>query len=222
LNPIKAIGTIVRQAGRVFFVDAMSSFGAIPINLAACGVDYLVSSANKCIEGVPGFSFILAKLSTLTQTEGYARSLSFDLLGQYVGLKRNGQFRFTPPTHVLNAFYQALVELGTEGGVEARLARYSQNQHILLEGMQALGFKPYLRPDYQSPIITSFYYPEDPNFRFEEFYNRLNAYGYVIYPGKVGEAACFRIGTIGRIFPSDVHDLLAAIHRVLREMKVEM
>jgi 2-aminoethylphosphonate-pyruvate transaminase len=222
LNPVKEIGTIVREASRIFFVDAMSSFGVIPINLAECSIDYLVSSANKCIEGVPGFSFILAKLATLKQTEGYARSLSFDLLGQYVGLERNGQFRFTPPTHVLNAFYQALVELSTEGGIEARLARYSQNHHILLEGMQALGFKPYLDPDYQSPIITSFCYPEHPNFTFEEFYNRLNAYGYVIYPGKLGKAACFRIGTIGRIFPSDIHDLLAAIHHVLREMSVEM
>jgi 2-aminoethylphosphonate-pyruvate transaminase len=222
LNPVKEIGTVVQQASRIFFVDAMSSFGAIPINLAECGVDYLVSSANKCIEGVPGFSFILTRLATLKQTEGYARSLSFDLLGQYVGFERNGQFRFTPPTHVLNAFSQALVELSNEGGVEARLARYSQNHRLLMEGMQALGFKPYLKPEHQSPIITSFYYPEHPNFTFVEFYNRLNAYGYVIYPGKVGEAECFRIGTIGRIFPADVHDLLAAIQRVLREMKVEM
>jgi 2-aminoethylphosphonate-pyruvate transaminase len=88
--------------------------------------------------------------------------------------------------------------------------------------MQALGFQPYLKPEYQSPIITSFYYPEHPNFTFAEFYNRLNAYGYVIYPGKVGEAECFRIGTIGRIFPSDVHDLLAAIRRVLCDMNVKM
>jgi 2-aminoethylphosphonate-pyruvate transaminase len=222
LNPVKKIGTIVQEAGRIFFVDAMSSFGAIPINVAECNIDYLVSSANKCIEGVPGFSFILAKLATLKQTEGYARSLSLDLLGQYVALERTGQFRFTPPTHVLNAFYQALVELSNEGGVEARLARYSQNHRILVEGMQALGFKLYLQPEHQSPIITSFYYPEHPNFTFEEFYQHLNTYGYVIYPGKVGEAACFRIGTIGRIFPSDIYDLLVAIHRALLEMNVKM
>ena len=222
LNPIKDIGAAVRKMGRTFFVDAMSSFGAIPIDLAECKIDYLVSSANKCIEGVPGFSFVLAKVETLQQTEGYARSLSLDLLGQYVGFETNGQFRFTPPTHVVVAFHQALIELQHEGGVQARLARYQNNHSTLLHGMSELGFQTYLASEYQGPIITSFYYPEDPNFRFEEFYERLNAYHYVIYPGKVGKAACFRIGTIGRITSEDVQDLLAAIRRVLNEMHVNI
>lgn len=220
LNPIQEIGVVVKRFGRIYFVDAMSSFGAIPVNLSACGIDYLVSSANKCIEGVPGFSFILAKLESLRKTEGYARSVSLDLLGQYVHFEKTGQFRFTPPTHVMVSFQQALRELEHEGGVSARLGRYQENHDTLLSGMRELGFNAYLAPEYQSPIITSFYYPESPQFSFEEFYQRLSAANYVIYPGKIGQADCFRIGTIGRIFPSDVQDLLAAIRRVLREMNI--
>ena len=218
LNPVEALGAIVKQAGRRYFVDAMSSFGAVPLNLAACAVDYLVSSSNKCIEGVPGFGIILAKRATLLQTEGYARSLSLNLLAQWQGLEKDGQFRFTPPTHALLAFHQALLELEAEGGVEARGARYRANHQTLIAGMRALGFEEYLKPEDQSYIITSFRYPRHPNFRFEQFYKALNEKGYVIYPGKVGSADCFRIGSIGRIFSSDVRDLLAAIRETMAEM----
>ena len=221
MNPIEDIGTLVRAAGAKYFVDAMSSFGAVPIDLDACNIDYLVSSANKCIEGVPGFSFIIAKISSLLETEGYARSLSLDLFDQYQGLEKNGQFRFTPPTHSLIAFRQALTELELEGGVEGRAARYRANYERLLTGMRKMGFKEFLNPEDQGYIITSFHYPKDPNFNFEEFYTRLNRLNYVIYPGKVGNADCFRIGNIGRIFESDVRDLLAAIRETITEMGIQ-
>ncbi len=221
INPIKEIGAIVRQFGRRFFVDAMSSFGAVPLNLAECEIDYLVSSANKCIEGVPGFGFILARRESLLETEGYARSLSLDLLAQWKGLEANGQFRFTPPVHTLIAFHQALLELEEEGGVEGRAARYRTNYETLLVGMRQMGFKEYLRPEDQGYIITSFRFPTHPNFTFEEFYERLNQKDYVIYPGKVSSADCFRIGNIGRISKTDVGHLLAAIRETLAEMKVE-
>ena len=218
LNPVKEVGQVVKDFGRTYFVDAMSSFGGVPMNLKECGVDYLVSSANKCVEGVPGFAFVLARREALLATQGYARSVSLDLLAQWKGLESDGQFRFTPPTHVLLAFHQALVELEQEGGVEARAARYQANYRTLIAGMRQLGFMEYLRPEDQSHIITSFRYPEDPTFDFNEFYRRLNDKGYVIYPGKVSEAQCFRIGTIGRIFPNEIHDLLGAIARVMTEM----
>lgn len=221
MNPIGEIGSAIRKAGRIFFVDAMSSFGAVPVDLDGFGIDYLVSSANKCIEGAPGFSFVLARLGSLLKTEGYARSMCLDLLDQYKGLDRNGQFRFTPPTHALLAFHQALVELEAEGGVEGRAARYRENHEVLLAGMREMGFREFLRPEHQGYIITSFFCPDDPNFSFDEFYARLNRHDYVIYPGKVGSADCFRIGTIGRIFPADIRDLLAAIRRVLGEMNVK-
>ena len=221
-NPIEEIGSLVRAAGAKYFVDAMSSFGAVPVKLDECNIDYLVSSANKCIEGVPGFSFILAKISSLMETKGYARSLSFDLFDQYRGFEKNGQFRFTPPTHTLIAFRQALIELELEGGVEGRGTRYRANYDRLVTGMRKMGFKEYLCPEDQGYIITSFHYPKDINFSFEEFYKRLNSMNYVIYPGKVGNADCFRIGNIGRIFESDVRDLLAAIRETIDEMGVKI
>jgi 2-aminoethylphosphonate-pyruvate transaminase len=222
INPIKEIGAIVKKFGKIYFVDAMSSFGAIPFNLAKCEVDYLVSSANKCIEGVPGFSIIVAKQKTLLATKDYARSLSLNLLAQWKGLEANGQFQFTPPTHTLLAFHQALLELEAEGGVEGRAARYRTNYETLVAGMRAMGFEEYIRPDDQGYIITSFPYPDHPNFDFEEFYRVLNENDYVIYPGKVSKANCFRIGSIGRIFPADVRALLAAIRETLKVMEVAL
>ncbi len=223
INPVKEIGNIVEQFGKVYFVDAMSSFGGVPFDLAECRIDYVVSSANKCIEGVPGFSIILAKRDTLLTTGDYPpRTLSFDLLAQWKGLKANGQFRFTPPTHTLIAFHQALLELEDEGGVEGRAARYRANYETLIARMRAIGFQEYLKPEDRGYIITSFLYPSHPNFDFDEFYRLLNDKDYVIYPGKVSEADCFRIGCIGRIFPADVRALTAAIRETLDEMEVEL
>ncbi len=222
INPIKEIGGIVKEFGKRYFVDAMSSFGAIPLNIADCEIDYLVSSANKCIEGVPGFSFAIARREALLETEGYARSVSLDLLAQLKGLETNGQFRFTPPTHTLLAFGQALTELKQEGGVAGRAARYKHNYETLIAGMRQMGFTEYLEPEDQGYIITSFRYPTHPNFDFNEFYERLNNKDFVIYPGKVSNADCFRIGNIGRIFESDVQGLLAAIRETLIEMGIEL
>ena len=222
INPIKEIGDFVTKSGAKYFVDAMSSFGAVTINLPEYNIDYLVSSANKCIEGVPGFSFVLCKLGSLEQTAGYARSVSFNLLQQYQDLEKNGQFRFTPPTHTLAAFRQALEELEAEGGVSGRAERYRKNYETLVKGMRRMGFNEYLKPENQGYIITSFLYPDDPNFSFEKFYESLNQKDYVIYPGKVSDADCFRIGNIGRISEADIKALLAAITQTIDEMGVEL
>lgn len=221
LNPIDEIAAIAREHGRSLIVDAMSSFGGVPLNLAELGADYLISSANKCLEGVPGFAFVLARREALEATAGSARSISLDLLAQWQGLERNGQFRFTPPTHVLLAFRQALRELREEGGVAARAQRYRANHEALVSGMRALGFVEYLAPERQSDIITSFRYPEHPAFVFDEFYQRLAKKGFVIYPGKVSHADCFRIGTIGRISMDDVTALIRETTRVLSEMGID-
>ena len=163
------------------------------------GIDYLISSPNKCLEGVPGFCFVIARRAALEATRGRARSVSLDLLEQWEGLERNGQFRFTPPTHALLAFAKAIEELRDEGGISARAARYRDNHLALRKGMRSLGFIEYLPEERQSDIITAFRYPDDRNFIFEDFYRRLYGRGFVIYPGKLGHANCFRIGTIGRI-----------------------
>ena len=222
MNPVEAIGALAKAYQVSYFVDAMSSFGAVPLDLGAAQIDYLVSSANKCIEGVPGFGFVIARRAALDATEGSARSVSLDLLAQVRGLESNGQFRFTPPTHALLAFHQALLELEQEGGVAGRSARYSENYETLVAGMTALGFETYLPESLQGYIITSFRYPEDPNWDFEAFYSHLNERDFVIYPGKVSDAGCFRIGNIGRIFRADVQALLAAISDVLSLMNLDL
>lgn len=221
LNPIAELGHAMRELRRAYIVDAMSSFGGIPIDIAADKIDFLVSSANKCIQGVAGFAFVLARRDLLQASQGCARSLSLDLLAQWKGLEADGQFRFTPPTHALLAFQQALQELEGEGGVEARAARYSTNQQTLMKGMMEFGFDPYLAPANQSHFITSFRFPAHRNFDFAAFYQRLSELGFVIYPGKVSDAECFRIGTIGHIFPQDIQALVTAIGRVLAEMQID-
>jgi 2-aminoethylphosphonate-pyruvate transaminase len=219
LNPVFEIGRIVKQHQRVYIVDAMSSFGAIPIDLVASGIDFLISSSNKCLEGVPGFSFILAQRSALLATEGFARSLSLDLLSQWKGFEKNGQFRYTPATHAILAFEQALREFELEGGVTGRAARYRNNHEVLMRGMKHLGFRSYLSPEVQSYIITSFFYPDDIEFHFGEFYRALSDKGMIIYPGKISQADTFRIGSIGRIFEADVRGLLWAVEDTLNELK---
>jgi 2-aminoethylphosphonate-pyruvate transaminase len=213
LNPIDEIAHIVKAAGREFIVDAMSSFGGVPIDLNKSEIDYVISSPNKCLESVPGFSFVLARRAVLETTKDCARSVSLDLFAQWEGLERNGQFRFTPPTHALLAFARALEELREEGGVSARAARYRANHEALRTGMRKLGFAEYLPEERQSNIITAFRYPDDPNFQFEDFYQHLRARGFVIYPGKLSRDDCFRIGTIGRMNEQNVRDLVAAIGR---------
>ena len=222
INPIDAYGEIVKEYHRTYIVDAMSSFGAYPVDLKAWGIDYLISSSNKCIEGVPGFSFVLARTESLMAARGFARTLSLDLFAQWEGLEGDGQFRFTPPTHAILAFRQALLELGMEGGVSARAKRYHENYKIALSAMQAMGFKPYLHESLRGYIITSFYYPDHPNFNFKEFYERLSDKGHVIYPGKLTNADCFRIGHIGRLGPGDVASLMAAVAETLNEMDIRI
>lgn len=222
LNPINEIGQCVKAAGRDFIVDAMSSFGGVMINPLKAGIDYLISSANKCIEGVPGISFVIARRESLLGTEGRARSLSLDLLGQLKGFEETGQFRFTPPTHVLLAFDQALRELALEGGIEGRAARYRRNHELLTQGMKHLGFRPYLDETRQSYIVSAFHYPQHSRFTFSEFYRNLRDKGVIIYPGKVFDVNTFRIGCIGRIFEADIQALLAAISESLEAMSVKL
>jgi len=222
LNPILAYGQLARKHRKVYIVDAMSSFGGLPIDLQACAIDYLVSSANKCIEGVPGFAFVICRRETLQGCAGQSRSLSLDLVSQWEGFEQNGQFRFTPPTHSLLAFEQALLELKHEGGIAARHSRYCQNHAKLLNGMARLGFRPFLPAEWQSPIITAFHYPQHPNFAFEDFYRRLSERGMIIYPGKLTQANTFRIGNIGRLFPADMEHLVQTIAAALADAGVAL
>ncbi|NRF30635.1 2-aminoethylphosphonate--pyruvate transaminase [Vibrio coralliilyticus] len=216
LNPIEAITQLAKQHGKVVILDAMSSFGGIPMDIGEMGVDFMISSANKCIQGVPGFGFVIAKQSELERCQGQARSLSLDLYDQWKCMEVNhGKWRFTSPTHTVRAFYQALLELEQEGGVQARHTRYQTNQTTLVAGMRSLGFEPLLSDDLHSPIITSFYSPTHPDYQFKAFYDRLKEQGFVIYPGKVSNADCFRIGNIGEVYPQDIERLIGAIKNAI-------
>lgn len=219
-NPVEKIGEICNEAGKMFIVDAMSSFGGVDIDIRAAHIDFLISSSNKCIEGIPGFAFVIARKDALQTAKGRARSLSLDLYEQWQGLETSGQFRFTPPTLSMMAFKQALLELREEGGIPAREARYRKNKSVLDGGMDALGFSQYLRPEIQGHIITSFLYPDHPGFRFEDFYRRLSERNFVIYPGKLSKTNAFRIGNIGQIFPEDVAALVKAIGGIMEEMQI--
>ena len=214
LNPLKEIAHMVKMHGKKLIVDAMSSFGGVPLDVEELGIDFMISSANKCIQGVPGFGFIIAKKDKLIATKGNARSLSLDIYAQWETMEKGGgKWRFTSPTHVVHAFYQAMKELNEEGGIVARSERYKQNHRTLVDGMRALGFKTLLPDASQGPIITSFLYPT-ADFDFHSFYDQLKAKGFVIYPGKISDADTFRIGNIGDIFPDDMEALLQAIRSI--------
>lgn len=216
LNPIEEVAELAKRYDKRYIVDAMSSFGGIPLDIAALNIDYLISSANKCIQGVPGFAFVIAREAELAACKGRSRSLSLDLYAQWRCMEDNhGKWRFTSPTHTVLAFAQALKELAQEGGVSARHQRYRNNQRRLVAGMRALGFRPLLDDSLHSPIITAFYSPDAPQYRFHTFYQKLKDQGFVIYPGKVSQSDCFRIGNIGEVYDADITALLAAIDNAM-------
>ena len=208
LNDIESVAKVVKAAGKVFIVDAMSSFGGVEIPVADWGIDFIISSANKCIQGVPGFSFIICRLDELKKCEGKAVSLSLDLYDQWKGMF-DGKWRFTSPTHVVLAFAKAIEEMKAEGGIPARSKRYVENNKLLISEMRKLGFETYIDDDRQGPIITTFFYPENCNYTFKEMYEFIKARGYAIYPGKVTEAETFRIGNIGEIYKEDIEKLIS-------------
>ena len=218
LNDIEAVGKVVKAAGKTFIVDAMSSFGGVDIPVADYGIDFLISSANKCIQGVPGFAFILARREKLEQSRGKARSLSLDLYEQWKSMNADGKWRFTSPTHAVLAFATAMEELEQEGGIPVRHARYAANQRLLALRFGEMGFKPYLDPSVQGPIITTFYYPEGAKFGFREMYDYIKQRGYVLYPGKVMEAETFRVGNIGEIYAADIEAVSAIMKEFLQEV----
>ncbi|MCG8509877.1 MAG: 2-aminoethylphosphonate--pyruvate transaminase [Rhodospirillales bacterium] len=220
MNPIDEVGRVVKQHGKTYFVDAMSSFGAVPVDIQGWGIDHMVSSANKAIEGVPGFSFAICRRADLEANEGASRTLSLDLLAQLRGFEHDGQFLYTPPTHSILAFRQALDELDMEGGIEARGRRYARNHEVLVAGMREMGFETYLPDELQGPIITTFHAPNVPGFDFNTFYDSVENKGYVIYGGKVLHTKSFRIAHVGRIFESDTRALLGAIAQTLEEMGI--
>ena len=217
LNPILEIAAICERHGKRLLVDAMSAFGALPLDAREVHFDAVAASSNKCIEGVPGLGFVLCRKTALDETAGNATTLVLDLYDQHQALAKTGQYRFTPPIHVIVAFHQALEEHRAEGGVAGRGDRYRENCRILVNGMRAMGFRTLLPDALQAPIIVTFHMPTDPRFQFQRFYDGLKARGYVIYPGKLTVAESFRIGCIGRLDSEHMRGALEAVREVLEE-----
>ena len=220
LNPLAEIAAVVAEHGRGLIIDAMSSYGAIPIDARKVRFDALVAASGKCLEGVPGMAFVIARRSALEAAAGNSSSLAMDLLDQWQYLQKTGQWRFTPPTHVMAALRAAIDQDQAQGGLDARLARYRENCGALVSGMRALGFEPFLPAALQAPIIVTFHAPPDPNYEFKDFYARVRDRGFVLYPGKLTAVETFRVGCIGAIGPDTLRQAVAAIAETLREMKV--
>jgi 2-aminoethylphosphonate-pyruvate transaminase len=221
LNPIEEVASVVQKAGRSLLIDSMSAFGALAVDARMVPFDALAASSNKCLEGVPGMGFVIARKSALETCGGNAHALSLDLHDQWVAMEKNAQWRFTPPIHVIVAFDQALKEHEAEGGVAGRGARYRRNCKTLIDGMRSLGFETLLPDAIQAPIIVTFHMPADPKFKFDLFYDKLRERGYVIYPGKLTVADSFRIGCIGRLGDAEMNGALDAVRAVMAEMGVK-
>ncbi len=220
LNPIQDIAELVEKKNLSLFIDAMSAFGALPLSSKKIKFDAVAASSNKCLEGVPGVGFIIVKNDIIKNAQGNCHSLSLDLHDQWQSMEKNKQWRFTPPTHVLAAFNQAIKEHERDGGILGRHKKYSNNCRIICEGMKNIGFKQLLPDELQAPIIITFMQP--PNFNFDQFYNALSQKNFLIYPGKLTVAETFRIGCIGNLDHNDMHDAISAIKEVLEELKIRI
>jgi 2-aminoethylphosphonate-pyruvate transaminase len=220
LNPVQAVAEVVASRGLPLLIDSMSAFGALALDAREMPFTAVAASSNKCLEGVPGLGFALVRRDALEACKANAHSLSLDLYAQWQGFENNGQWRFTPPTHVVAAFRQALDEHDAEGGVAGRGARYARNHKVLVDGMESVGFRCLLPRAVQAPIIVTFHTPADPHFVFSEFYERLSAKGFLIYPGKLTVADSFRVGCIGHIGETEIRAALQAVRSVVEDMGV--
>ncbi|TPJ33109.1 2-aminoethylphosphonate--pyruvate transaminase [Mesorhizobium sp. B2-8-3] len=221
LNPVAEISEAVYANGRKLLVDSMSAFGAIPLDVNEIRYEAMVSSANKCIEGVPGFGFVIARKSELEAAKGRSHSLSLDVHAQWANMNKTGQWRYTPPTHVVAAFLEALRLHEAEGGVAGRGARYTVNRDVMVAGMRALGFETLLKDRWLSPIIVTFFSPAHPNFAFDRFYELMKDKGFIIYPGKLTVVDSFRIGCIGQMDEHVMRRVVEAASQSLNEMGVD-
>ena len=220
LNPLPQIAAVVAKHGRGLIVDAMSSYAAIAIDARSVRFDALIAASGKCLEGVPGMGFIIARRAALERAAGNSGSLALDLVDQWQYMQKTGQWRFTPPTHVLAALRAAIDQYRAQGGLPARLSRYTENCAALVSGMRALGLKTFLPDALQAPIIVTFHSPPDPAYDFKKFYDRVRDRGFILYPGKLTTVDTFRVGCIGAIGPGTLKQAVAAVSDVLREMGV--
>jgi 2-aminoethylphosphonate-pyruvate transaminase len=220
LNPLAEVAAVCERHGKGLIVDAMSSFGALPIDAREVRFDALVAASGKCLEGVPGMGFVLLRKAVLDGCAGRSQSLAMDLHDQHQYMEKTGQWRFTPPTHVVVALAEAVAQFVEEGGQPARLARYQDNCRTLIDGMADLGFRPFLKPELQAPIIVTFHAPASPVYDFKRFYGAARTRGFILYPGKLTQVETFRVGCIGAIGRNEMRQAVSAVADTLREMGI--
>jgi len=220
LNPLPEIAAACARQGKGLIVDAMSSFGAVDIDVSKHPIDAVVAASGKCIEGAPGMGFVIARKEVLEGSQGNSHSLAMDLYDQWTYMQKTTQWRFTPPTHVVAAFRSALDQFRAEGGTVARGARYRRNCETLIEGMTALGLRTFLPRAVQAPVIVTFYAPGDPAYEFKSFYEKVRARGYILYPGKLTKVETFRVGCIGAIDFNEMRNVASAVAETLKEMGI--
>jgi 2-aminoethylphosphonate-pyruvate transaminase len=219
-NPLRAIAAVVSRHGKSLIVDAMSSFGALPIDARTTPFDALIAASGKCVEGPPGMGFVFVRKDVLERSAGNSTSLALDLQDQWTYMEKTTQWRFTPPTHVVVALNAALDQFIAEGGQPARLARYTANFETLIAGMRELGLRAFLPAAIQAPIIVTFHAPADPKYAFNDFYERVRAKGFILYPGKLTQVETFRVGCIGAIGPEEMRHAVNAVRDTLAEMGI--
>jgi 2-aminoethylphosphonate-pyruvate transaminase len=221
LNPLPEIAAAVARRGRRLIVDAMSSFGALPIDATKIPFDALIAASGKCIEGPPGMGFVIARRDTLEKCAGNSTSLSLDLHDQWAYMEKTTQWRYTPPTHVVIALDAAIEQYTAAGGQPARLARYTQNYEALVSGMKEMGFRVFLDAAIQAPIIVTFHAPADAKYAFKTFYDKVRDKGFVLYPGKLTQIETFRVGCIGAVGPEEIRHAVNAVRDTLRELGIK-
>jgi 2-aminoethylphosphonate-pyruvate transaminase len=223
IHDVQGVGAVVRAAGRRMIIDAVSAFGALPLDLSRQPeVDAAVFTTNKCLEALPGIAFAVARIDRLLQCAGNAGSWSFDLSNVYDHALRNGwgSFRFTPPAQVLAALDVALDFLDAEGQ-PARLARYTANMRALYDGIRDLGLTPWLPPSCQGPVIVNVHAPDDPAWDLQGFVDALKLRKILISNFYNTPSPTFRVGCIGAITPGDMAGAVAAMGHALREIGVK-
>lgn len=207
LNPIQEICDLAHKYDSQVIVDCMSSYAGIPINAKKWGAEYIVSSSNKCIQGMAGLVFVIFKESLLPQLKEQQRSFYFNIYNQYVGFEKTGQMQFTPPVQVCYALRQAIDEYFEEGE-EGRWNRYSNNWEVLVEGLQEMGFTFLLPYNQQSKILLAVLEPESTKYDFDEMHHYLYQRGFTIYPGKGAKKSTFRLSVLGDLHQEDIEEFL--------------
>ena len=220
LNPLDEIARVVASHGKGLIVDAMSTFGALPIDVRKSSADAVIAASGKCLEGVPGIGFVLARRAVLERCEGVSHSLAMDLYDQWVYMSRTTQWRFTPPTHVVAALDEALAQYFAEGGVVARGSAYAANCRELVEGLKGLGLRTFLPSAIQAPIIVTVHAPDDARYEFKRFYDAVKERGYILYPGKLTTVETFRVGCMGQLGLAGMAGAVAAIGAGLRDLGI--